>query len=213
MATNNSINIGVVPGGGFTYTFPSGTGTLYSTLSGSITSAQLATSLTDETGSGALVFGTSPTIATPTINGATLNGDVQIDATPNTDDTFNGPSTNTFNAGATIAQWDVVYLSSSSTWLLTDADAVATAGSVMVAIATASGTNGNPLRVALPGTFVRNDAWAWTPGVPLFLDTATPGGMTATAPSGTDDVVRIVGHAVNADVIYWNPSNDWLTRV
>ena len=40
---------------------------------GSFTSAQLATALTDETGSGASVFGTSPTLATPAINGANLN--------------------------------------------------------------------------------------------------------------------------------------------
>ncbi|MGK3946379.1 hypothetical protein ABK046_49495, partial [Streptomyces caeruleatus] len=64
---------------------------------------------------------TNKTLTTPVINGATLNGDIQIDATPNTDDTWNGKSTNTFNAGATIAQFDCVYLSSSSTWLLTDA--------------------------------------------------------------------------------------------
>jgi len=190
-----------------------GLGTGVATFLATPSSANLATAVTDETGSGALVFGTSPTIATPTINGATLNGDVQIDGTPNTDDTWNGPSTNTFNAGATIAQFDLVYLSSSSTWLLTDADAVGTAGSVLVFMAGAAGTNGNPLRTIMPGTFVRNDAWNWTPGVPLFIDTATPGGMTATAPSGTDDVVRIVGHAVTADVIFFNPSNDWITRV
>jgi hypothetical protein len=35
----------------------------------SSTSANLATAVTDETGSGALVFGTSPTLATPVING------------------------------------------------------------------------------------------------------------------------------------------------
>jgi hypothetical protein len=38
---------------------------LYGTGTGSITSAQLRTSVTDETGTGALVFGTSPTITTP----------------------------------------------------------------------------------------------------------------------------------------------------
>lgn len=37
----------------------------------STTSAQLATLISDETGSGLLVFGTSPTIGTPTINGGT----------------------------------------------------------------------------------------------------------------------------------------------
>lgn len=40
------------------------TGTLYSTKSGSITSAELATSLTDETGTGTFVRNTSPTFAT-----------------------------------------------------------------------------------------------------------------------------------------------------
>ena len=37
---------------------------------GSFTSAQLATALTDESGTGANVFGTSPTLTTPTINSA-----------------------------------------------------------------------------------------------------------------------------------------------
>lgn len=43
-------------------------GTLYGTASGSISSAQLAASMSDETGSGVLVFGTDPslTVATPT---------------------------------------------------------------------------------------------------------------------------------------------------
>ncbi|HRC16147.1 MAG TPA: hypothetical protein PLY25_10745 [Bacteroidia bacterium] len=46
-------------------------GTLYGTASGSITSAQLATSLTDETGTGSVVFGTSPTLVTPALGNAT----------------------------------------------------------------------------------------------------------------------------------------------
>lgn len=41
------------------------TGTLYGTRTGSITSAQLAASMTNETGTGALVFATSPTLVTP----------------------------------------------------------------------------------------------------------------------------------------------------
>jgi len=46
-------------------------GTLYGTASGSITSSQLATSLTDETGTGSAVFGTSPTLVTPVLGNAT----------------------------------------------------------------------------------------------------------------------------------------------
>lgn len=48
-------------------------GTLYGTASGSITSSQLATSLTDETGTGVAVFATSPTLTTPNIGAATFS--------------------------------------------------------------------------------------------------------------------------------------------
>ena len=47
-----------------------------------MTSAQLATAVSDETGSGALVFGTSPTISSPTISGhATIEGVTATGAT------------------------------------------------------------------------------------------------------------------------------------
>jgi hypothetical protein len=46
-------------------------GTLYGTATGSITSSQLATSLTDETGTGSVVFSTSPTISTSIVAGTT----------------------------------------------------------------------------------------------------------------------------------------------
>ncbi len=159
---------------------------------------------------GAVIGGSSAAAITGTTVTATtlvVSGDIQMDGTPNTDDTFSGPSTNSFNAGATIAQWEAVYLDSSSTWQLTDADAAATAQG-MIALATAAGTAGNPLRVTLPGTFVRNDAWAWTVGGTVYLST-TAGALTQTAPSATDDVVRVCGWAVNADTIFWDPSPDY----
>ena len=46
-------------------------GTLYGTATGSITSAQLLTSVSDETGTGVLVFATTPTLVTPVIGVAT----------------------------------------------------------------------------------------------------------------------------------------------
>lgn len=46
-------------------------GTLYGTATSSITSAQLAASLTDETGTGVNVFATSPVLVTPTLGVAT----------------------------------------------------------------------------------------------------------------------------------------------
>lgn len=67
------INFAVVGGSttlasaaGASVTLPA-TGTLYGTASGTITSSQLRTSMTDETGSGSLVFATSPTLVTPAL--------------------------------------------------------------------------------------------------------------------------------------------------
>lgn len=42
------------------------------------TSAQLRSVLSDETGTGAAVFGTSPTLTTPTINAASISGNVDV---------------------------------------------------------------------------------------------------------------------------------------
>jgi len=54
------------------------------TFLGTPTSANLATAITDETGSGALVFGTSPNITTPT---GIVKGDVGLGNVDNTSDT------------------------------------------------------------------------------------------------------------------------------
>jgi len=148
-------------------------------------------------------------LASPTFTGTVTLPEIAFDGTPNTDDTVNGPTTSTFNAGATIAQWDCVYLDSSSTWILADADAASTSGPVMLALAAASGTAGNPMKVALTGSFCRNDAWAWTVGGAIYVDT-TAGGLSQTAPSGSGDIVRVAGYAMSADVIYFMPSGAWV---
>jgi hypothetical protein len=131
------------------------------------------------------------------------------DGTPATDHTANGPTTNTFNAGYTNALMDLVYMGSGGKWLEADADATGTSIN-MLGIALEVSSDTNPLNVAMAGSFVRDDTWNWTPGVPLYVS-GTLGAITATAPSGSGDVVRTVGFAVTADVIYFNPSSDYLT--
>ena len=132
-----------------------------------------------------------------------------LDGTPDTDHTSNGPETNTFTAGATITAMDLVYMGGSSKWLLTDADADTTATG-MLAISLESKTDTQAMNVALSGSFVRDDTFNWTPGAILYVDTVTPGAITATAPSGTADIVRVVGYAVTADVIWFEPSTSWV---
>lgn len=94
-----------------TVTLPT-TGTLYSTKANSITSAQLLSSLTNETGTGVAVFATSPTLVTPVLGVATatsING--------NTITT--GTGTLTLGAGKTLTA------SNTLTFTGTDASSVA----------------------------------------------------------------------------------------
>jgi hypothetical protein len=48
-------------------------------------------------------------------------------------------------------------------------------------------------------------------GSPLYLST-TAGGITAGAPSGTGDIVRVVGHLIDdaTEIIYFNPDGAWV---
>lgn len=179
----------------------SGLGANVATFLATPSSANLAAALTDETGSGFAVFATNPTITAPII---------QMVVEPEADDTYEGIATNDINAGATIAQWEAVYLDVTPDWNLTDASAAATAGGVMIALATQAGTAANPLNVLLNG-IARNDGWTWTAGGPIYLS-ETAGALTQTAPTTTDSVTRIVGYALSDDAIYWNPSNDWITH-
>lgn len=123
--------------------------------------------------------------------------------TPATDETAEGFQLGSFNAGATIAKFECVYMGASSKWLLTDASATATADKAL-AIALEAGTDTNPLDVALPGTLVRDDTWTWTPGGAIYLS-ETAGALTQTAPTTADSVVRVVGYAYSADVMYFMP--------
>lgn len=139
-----------------------------------------------------------------------LTGEIRLDTTPATDDVAVGMTTNSYNAGETIAQWDLLYMDSTGKWMIADASAVATSGG-MLAMACEAGTTDTPLLVALPTAFIRNDDWAWTPGATLYAD-ITAGAITETAPSGTDEVIRVIGFAMSADMIHFNPSSSHITH-
>lgn len=63
---SGSFTTTIAVSGNTSVTLPT-SGTLYGTATGSITSAQMLASLSDETGTGALVFGTSPSLTTPAL--------------------------------------------------------------------------------------------------------------------------------------------------
>ena len=123
--------------------------------------------------------------------------------------TANGPQTAILASGYSSTIMDLVYLGSSSKWLQTDADVVGESIN-MLGIALEAKSDTQVMNVALPGSFVRDDSWGWTAGVPLYVGLVS-GQITATRPSSVNDVVRVVGYAVSSNIIFFNPSSDYIT--
>ena len=166
-------------------------------------SANLISAVTDETGSGALVFGTTPTIGTPIITSPQMS----LTAAHGSDDTYTGTTIVGLNAGATIAQWEAVYLGGASTWLLADANGASTYPARGLAVAAYSSTN--PATILVNGT-VRNDAWNWTPGGTIYLS-GTPGALTQSAPAVSGDKVQQIGFALTADIAFFDFNTTYTT--
>ncbi len=108
----------------------------------------------------------------------------------------------TANVSATIGQ--VVYTEN-----ITGTMALATANTTTtmpaIAMATAS-ISGNTTGTYLLSGFIRDDSWTWTPGGLLFVSRTTPGAITQTAPSTSGDQVQVIGIAITADIIKFEPN-------
>ena len=100
---------------------------------------------------------------------------------------------------------DVCFINADGEMAIADADAIASAKVVGMAIATISADAvGEYLLMGV----ARDDTWDFTPGGFVYLTvTGTSGNtLSQTAPTGTDDCVVIVGVAgKNADTLVFNP--------
>lgn len=83
-----------------------------------------------------------------------------------------------------------------------DADAIITASAIAMCV-DATTTAAAAATFLLYG-IVRDDSWNWTLQGPIYLST-TVGGMSEGPPSGTDDVIQILGIATHADRMLFNP--------
>lgn len=161
---------------------------------------------------------TSPAITTGTYTGTQLlneNASVGLDPAGSADGKYTG-ITVTATAGYSQAFGDLVYLDpTDSRWEATDAnsgggadgDARGILGMVVVA-----GTDGNPCTILLQG-IIRADAKfpSFTINNPIYVSESA-GLVTQTQPTTTDVVIRIVGAALTADEMYFNPDNTWITH-
>lgn len=107
-------------------------------------------------------------------------------------------------AGEVLALGKSVYLkgADSRAW-----KALATATGTMpaIALATCATVGGTEYEFLLLG-FMRYDTWAWTPGGLLYVSRATAGELTQTLPALSGEQVQVVGVAITAHIILWNPS-------
>ena len=116
----------------------------------------------------------------------------------NTAGNYNGGDVVYFGGTTSMTAGAIYHYKSDGTWELADADAVATSdGLLAVALGAASDTNGMLLR-----GMVSLDHDPGAVGDVLFLHT-TAGECNATAPSGSADIVRVIGYQIDADDEIW----------
>jgi hypothetical protein len=114
----------------------------------------------------------------------------------------------TFGTGSLTAG-NLYYYNSSGAWVATDANA-ASGATGLLAFALAN----EPSKGMLIRGYIRNSGdagFSTTTGDILYVSTTT-GGITTTAPSGTGDIIRIIGYSLDGttETIYFNPDNTWV---
>ena len=104
-----------------------------------------------------------------------------------------------------------------SRWELADANSAASAdgdarGMIGICVLAAA-ANGSATNILLNG-IVRADSKfpALTVAAPVYLS-ETAGAIVVTQPVTTDVVIRVLGFALTADEIYFNPSSDYITHI
>lgn len=211
-----------VNNGGRTLTLNTNSGTLaYSAASKTLTVAKTLT--LDGTDSTTMTFpSTSATIARTdagqTFTGTQLlneNASIGLDPAGSADGKFTG-ITVTATAGYTQAFGDLVYLDpTDSRWEACDANSAAGADGDsrgIIGMVVVAGTDGNACTILLNG-IIRADAKfpSFTVNNPIYVS-ETAGAVTQTQPTTTDVVIRIVGFALTADEMYFNPDNTYITH-
>jgi hypothetical protein len=128
----------------------------------------------------------------------------ELDSTPPSDNTFDGPSSTVTVTGSPTFGQLLYKNSTNNTYAKTDADSFTTMPCYAI--------SGGGSVVLLPGTYIRDTAWSWTAGNQLYVGNAI-GSIVSSPPSGSGDIIQVIGHAVTSDVIFFSPSADWFENL
>jgi hypothetical protein len=110
--------------------------------------------------------------------------------------------------GESITIGDLLYIKSDGLVWKADANAAGLFPCNCLALATAS-SGSNP--VLLHGLYRDDTRYNFTPGAEIYLS-ATAGAETATQPATSGDAIQVIGTAVSADILYFYPSQDYITK-
>ena len=169
----------------------------YSSLTAGMT-LEAALVILDSAATTVINVGVSAGTLTTNLNVSTNT--VRLDSTLTVDGEASGVSaTMTVDANA-VGFGATLYLAPDGHLEVADADVVGTMPCMALALQSGTGSK----EVLLSG-FVTDTSWAWTVGGMLYAST-TEGEMTQTQPTGIGDQVQVLGIAVNANSIYFNPN-------
>lgn len=118
-------------------------------------------------------------------------------------------------AGDTLSFGQVVYLNSTnSAWVRAKADSTTTSGLVRVGLCVQAAASTATTTILTYGK-VRADSLfpALTVGAPAYISAVTAGSITVNQPSSTDQVIRIMGYGNSSNILFFSPSNDFMTHL
>ena len=230
IATGTGLTGGTITGSGTISFSTAAIGTWAATPS----SANLAAAMTDETGSGSLVFGTSPTFTNSiTVNGSTISGynttplegaikdgvtSILGDLSTWTTGCYQGTVLYSETSSTTIAFGQLCYRTNAGQWGLADATSFAASAYYMLGICLKTTTGPSQPTSILINGFVESTYVAdFKVGEPQYMAT-TAGSMTKSAPASSGNIVRIIGNTfwttalqTNAKcVLHFNPDKTWI---
>lgn len=154
-------------------------------------SSELAGVISDETGTGALVFANAPTIDfyNALASDHLYSGD--IDSQP---------------VGETVAFGQLLYFDwTDKEWKIAKADISTTMPGLRIALEAKN--NGETCKMLVKG-YIRDDSAFEFAGAMIYVSEAIAGAMTSTAPSTAGNQLQRVGQAKSADILFFDPSID-----
>lgn len=118
-------------------------------------------------------------------------------------------------AGDTLSFGQIVYVNSTNNaWVRAKADSTTTSGPVRIGLCVQAAASTATTTILTYGK-VRADSLfpTLTVGAPAYISAVTAGSITVSQPSSTDQVIRIMGYGNASNILFFSPSNDYMTHL